>query len=361
MSFAIGASLAQGAHCTTMAQVSAPAPLDQLQRPLRSLRLSVTDRCNLRCAYCMPEEHYQWLPRPDILSYGELSALVELFAEAGVNRVRLTGGEPLLRRDLFKLVERLRSIHQLNDIALTTNGLLLQDNVKDLHRAGLDRLTISLDTLDADKFRSLTRRDGIEQVFAGLRAANEVGFTGTKVNSVIMRGTNEDEIPALLDFAIEHGAELRFIEYMDVGGASGWQPDLVFSGEQILARIRDSHGDFAEIPSRDAAPANRYRLENGACFGVIASTTTPFCANCDRSRVTADGLWFRCLYATSGIDLRQSLRAGKLDEVRQIIFSQWESRTDRGAAERAEIVLSKRQAQSTDPDNIHLEMHVRGG
>lgn len=329
---------------------------DTLRRPLSSLRLSVTDRCNLRCAYCMPEEEYAWLAQPDILSFEELGALVDRFVALGVRKVRLTGGEPLVRRELPTLVRMLAP--KVEELALTTNGVLLADQADALHAAGLRRVTVSIDTLDRSRFKQLTRRDSLEQVKAGIAAA--AGRFELKLDTVLMRGVNDDEVEALLDFAAAHGAELRFIEYMDVGGATRWSMQQVVPAKELLARFPG----VVALPGRGSAPAERYRLLDGRVFGVIASTTQPFCASCDRGRLTADGRWFTCLYATSGLDLRSALRRGDSPEsLEEIIRAVWEGRADRGAEQRLALregrgPLASAAELKTQP---HLEMHTRGG
>jgi len=340
------------------------APLDALGRPLRNLRLSVTDRCNLRCSYCMPEEEYVWLPRGDLLSFEELSRLVDVFLGLGVEKVRLTGGEPLLRRDLDALVAMLSAKPGLRDLALTTNGILLDDQAAGLRRAGLGRLTVSLDTLRPERFTALTRRDDLGRVRRGLEAARAAGFTGTKLNTVVLRGVNEDELVELIAFGRAGGLEVRFIEYMDVGGATRWSADAVVPRAEILERIQAALGPARPDPSSDPrAPAERFVLEDGTRFGIIASTTAPFCGACDRSRLTADGVYYTCLYAPSGLDLRSPLRAGATDaELTALLLGRWSSRTDRGAEERLGLadrdVLAPRGRLRADP---HLEMHTRGG
>ena len=336
--------------------------LDVHQRPLRNLRLSVTDRCNLRCQYCMPEADYLWLPREDILQFEEIDRLVDQFLALGVDKVRLTGGEPLLRRDLPALVDQLARKPAIRDLAMTTNGVLLAPSAADLKQAGLHRLTISLDTLQRDRFVKLARFDELPRVLAGMDAAAET-FPGFKIDTVVMRGVNDDEIIPLLDFAKARGAEIRFIEYMDVGGATTWSMTQVVSRQEMLATIAAHYGPVEAIKEVSSAPADRYRLPDGTVFGIIASTTEPFCKSCDRSRLTADGLWYLCLYGPRGVDLRGPLRGGVgNDALRDLITSVWHARTDRGA----EVRLPLRERSPLIPVNTlrrdpHLEMHTRGG
>jgi cyclic pyranopterin phosphate synthase len=342
--------------------VTIPIP-DTLGRPLSSLRLSVTDRCNLRCAYCMPEEEYGWLPRTDILSFEEFARLVDVFVLLGVTKLRLTGGEPLLRRDLASLVAMLARKPAIEDLALTTNGLLLADCAADLARAGLRRVTVSLDTLRRERFVELTRRNGLDQVLAGIDAAAPAGFRSIKLDTVVMRGVNDDEIVPLLEYAKRQGAEIRFIEYMDVGGATRWSMDRVVTRAQILACLEDAYGPIHPLHEETSAPAERFMLADGTVFGIIASTTAPFCRACDRSRLTADGLWYTCLYATHGTDLRAPLRRGdSTEEIAQLLEQTWRARTDRGAEERLAHGRREPLVQITDlRRDPHLEMHTRGG
>ena len=340
------------------------APLtDTLGRPLRSLRVSVTDRCNLRCQYCMPEKDYRWLPPHDILSFEETSLLVDVFTSLGVDRVRITGGEPLLRKDLPDLITLLAAKSPITDLALTTNGILLADQVADLKASGLHRVTVSVDTLRADRFEQLTRFNELDAVLTGLEAAAQAGFASVKIDTVVIRGVNDDELVALLEHGRRLSAEVRFIEYMDVGGATRWSVDAVVSRTQILQIVEAHYGDVVAVDEKTSAPADRYRLPDGTTFGIISSTTAPFCSLCDRSRLTADGQWYRCLYAQSGTDLRGELRAGaSTQDLRQLIAATWESRTDRGAETRLEIAdrgaLIPLETLQKEP---HLEMHTRGG
>jgi cyclic pyranopterin phosphate synthase len=332
--------------------------LDRVGRPLRNLRISVTDRCNLRCQYCMPEEHYVWLPRSDILDFEEICALVDCFIELGVDRVRLTGGEPLLRHDLPTLVRMLAAKPALRDLALTTNAMLLAEQAPALAAAGLHRLTVSVDTLRADRFRVLTRRDGLAQVLSGIDAARAAGFSALKLDAVVMRGTNEDELVDLIEYGRRVQAEVRFIEYMDVGGATHWSPDRVHPRQAMLADLARRYGPIEALREETSAPAARYRLPDGT-VSVIASTTAPFCADCDRSRLTADGMWYLCLYAARDRSPRRSARsaprAGRSHH-RPLAGAQRSRRRERLA--RRDRAAWCRPASCARP---HLEMHTRGG
>lgn len=335
---------------------------DVYGRPLRNLRLSVTDRCNLRCAYCMPEQDYIWLPKADLLQFEEIETLVDVFLDEGVDKVRLTGGEPLLRRDVSTLVRRLASKSRLRDLAMTTNGVLLAEHAQTLKDAGLHRVTVSLDTLRHDRFASLARFDELDRVVSGIDAAAKV-FGELKIDTVVIRGVNDDELVDLIEFGRTRNAEVRFIEYMDVGGATQWAMDRVLSKAQMLDALVARYGAATPIVEDSSAPARRYRLADGTVFGIIASTTAPFCSDCDRSRLTADGMWYLCLYATEGQDLRRALRSGaSLVEIASIIRSVWQGRRDRGAEERltggARTPLIPLDRLRRDP---HLEMHTRGG
>jgi len=336
---------------------------DKFGRPMRSLRISVTDRCNLRCQYCMPEPEYVWLPRENILSFEEIAALTDAFTAEGVGRIRITGGEPLLRRELPALVASLASRPAIQDLALTTNGVLLKSRAAALREAGLHRITVSLDTLRRDRFRALTGSSDFDAVITGIHAAAEAGFPALKLDTVIMRGTNEDELIELLAFARTVNAEVRFIEYMDVGGATRWSPAAVVPRAEMLEAIGRHYGGVIPTEERSSAPAERFLLPDGTTFGIIASTTAPFCATCDRARLTADGVWLLCLYAAGGTDLRRPLRAGaSQDELRQLIHAVWSLRADRGAEERLgmdrQTTLVPLRALKKD---AHLEMHTRGG
>ena len=322
----------------------------------------------------MPEDDYLWLPREDVLHFEEFSALVDLFIALGVDKVRLTGGEPLLRRDLATLVHQLAAKPGLKDLALTTNGTLLGDQMDALKAAGLGRITVSLDTLRADRFMKLTRFDQLERVQEGIKAARDA-FAATregapnathhplKIDTVVIRGVNDDELLDLLEYARSVEAELRFIEYMDVGGATRWSSDRVVSRGEILGVVGRHYGPIEPIVEATSAPAERFVLPDGTIFGIIASTTEPFCRSCDRSRLTADGMWYLCLYATHGVDLRGPLRSGATpDDLKSVIRERWQNRDDRGAEQR----LSFGERRTFVPVNAlrkdpHLEMHTRGG
>jgi cyclic pyranopterin phosphate synthase len=288
---------------------------------------------------------------------------VDIFSELGVDKVRLTGGEPLLRKDLPTLVSMLAASPRIQDLAMTTNGILLTDQARALYNAGLHRVTVSLDTLRPERFKRITRRDSHAKVLNGIQAVGRVGFTGLKLDSVVIRGTNDDELVDLIEYGKRVEAEVRFIEYMDVGGATQWSMDKVVSRAEILTRLEHHYGEISPIREISSAPAERFLLPDGTRFGIIASTTTPFCGSCDRSRLTADGMWYLCLYAQRGIDLRTPLRTGATrDEIKALIASTWQQRRDRGAEERKELrfrgVLIQLEGLREDP---HLEMHTRGG
>ena len=346
-------------------QVMTSDLLDTFDRPLRSLRLSVTDRCNLRCQYCMPEEEYAWLPRNTLLTFEEINVLVSIFTEFGVDRVRLTGGEPLLRRDLPTLIRMISQHARIQDIALTTNGILLEEQGQALHDAGLHRVTVSLDTLKPDRFKALTRRETFSQVLTGIRSVEKFGFTGLKIDTVAIKGFNDDELVDLIEYGKSVNGEVRFIEYMDVGGANDWAMEKVLSRAEILLLLRKTYGPIEPVIENSSAPAQRFVLSDGTVFGIIPSTTTPFCATCDRSRLTADGFWYLCLYAKHGIDLREPLRMKDLDEVRNRIRSSWSTRTDRGAEERKLLEQSSMRGRFIEIEKLRqdprLEMHARGG
>jgi cyclic pyranopterin phosphate synthase len=310
----------------------------------------------------MPEADYSWLPRKDILQFEEIVRLLDVFLDLGVTKVRLTGGEPLLRRSLPRLVDMIASRPRVEDLAMTTNGLLLTRQAEDLRAAGLHRLTVSLDTLRRDRFRDLTRHDGLARVLDGIDVAGS-HFPELKIDSVVIRGVNDDELVDLIEFGRRVGAEVRFIEYMDVGGATKWSASDVVSQAEILDHLKARYGAPTPKTGDVSAPATRYTLPDGNVFGIISSTTEPFCEACDRSRLTADGIWLLCLYAAQGSDLRQALRAGATnEEITDRVRATWSARADAGAearlADQSRAALISLDALRRNP---HLEMHTRGG
>jgi cyclic pyranopterin phosphate synthase len=329
---------------------------DTRGRPLRDLRISVTDRCNFRCSYCMPREAFgaahRFLPKAQILSFEEIHRTGRLFAELGVKKLRLTGGEPLLRAELPKLVGMLASIPDI-DLALTTNGSLLERLAQPLRDAGLGRVTVSLDSLDPAVFQRMSDTDiSVSQVLRGIEAAARVGLSPIKVNAVVRKGVNDAGVVALAKHFKGTGVVVRFIEFMDVGATNRWQPSAVVPAAEIVARIS------AELPlsplagSAGGGVARRYRYSDGTGeIGVIASVTQPFCGDCSRARLSADGHFYTCLFATRGVDLRPTLRDGWTDgQVRQLLETTWSARADRYSELRA-----------TGPGGRRIEMSYIGG
>jgi cyclic pyranopterin phosphate synthase len=287
--------------------------IDPFGRVIRDLRISVTDRCNFRCTYCMPEEGMTWLPREEILTFEEIERLAALMVcRYGVESVRLTGGEPTVRARLPLLVEMLARLGI--DVAMTTNGATLRLLAADLRAAGLRRVNISLDTLDRARFVEMTRRDELHHVLDGIDAACEVGFDPVKLNVVVQRDVNDDEILDLATFGRERGVEVRFIEFMPLDASGGWTGGSVVGQDEIVARIASAY-PLEQVPARGAAPADRWRyLDGRGTVGVIPSVTKPFCGDCDRVRLTADGQFRTCLFATEEFDLRRAIRAGESDD-----------------------------------------------
>ncbi|MFH1141220.1 MAG: GTP 3',8-cyclase MoaA [Chloroflexota bacterium] len=321
-----------------------PALLDQFRRPMRDLRISVTDRCNFRCFYCMPAEiygeRYEFLPKPEVLTYEEISRLAGILVGLGVTKIRLTGGEPLVRANVGHLVALLASIQGVEDLTLTTNGYLLAQQAQALRDAGLRRLTISLDTLDDSIFRKMNGRSfGTQRVLEGVRKAEEVGFQPIKINSVVVKGVNDHTVVELARFCKERGYIVRFIEYMDVGTRNGWKLDNVVPSEEVIRRIsREMPLEPVEKDYRGEV-ADRYRYVDGTGeVGVISSVTEPFCGDCTRLRLSPDGKVYTCLFATISHDLKGILRSGATDdELRERIEGIWQGRTDRYSEERASI------------------------
>jgi GTP 3',8-cyclase len=302
--------------------------IDTYARLHDNLRISVTDRCNLRCTYCMPED-VTFLPKEDLLTFEEIAQFVRAAASVGVSKVRLTGGEPLLRRDLDKLVEMLVDIPGLADVGLTTNGLLLKSQATQLRAAGLKRLNVSLDTLDSERFRELSRRDGLHAVLDGLEEAKSVGFEQIKINAVAIRGLTEPDVVPLGRYCRENGFDLRFIEYMPIG-AEAWERRKVLSARDILVQLETAFGSLATPTDHDPhAPALEYAYADGGRVGIIASVTRPFCKQCNRLRITADGKFRNCLFALDEADIKPLLRP-KADlpaiekTVRRAVWDKWE-------------------------------------
>jgi GTP 3',8-cyclase len=335
--------------------------VDQLQRSLQSLRISVTDRCNFRCTYCMPFDEYDWIDKNEILSFEEIARLVRLFVKLGVNKVRLTGGEPLVRRDLPDLVAQLSGIEGLEDIALTTNGSRLAEMAEALKTAGLNRINVSIDTLNPDKFRRITKRGDLNKVLAGVFAAQDVGLEPIKINAVIERDVNEDDILDLVELGREHGFPVRFIEYMDVGTANAWNMERTVTKQEIIDRINQRFPLQELGRSEGTAPAVDYVFLDGKGeVGVIASVTEPFCATCTRARLTADGRLVTCLFSQTGHDLKNRLRSGASDqELEKAISAIWWGRQDRYSADRLQSIHSPEGYDPKQHDKI--EMITLGG
>ena len=312
-----------GAGAGALDAVGSPRPeasdalIDRFGRVHRDLRVSLTDRCSLRCTYCMPEQGNEWLARESILSTDEIERTARVAAAAGITTFRLTGGEPLLRRDIVDVVRRLARIESPAgpvEVAMTTNGIRLPEFLPELIDAGLQRLNISIDTLDPVRFRDLTRRDRLDDVLAGIAAAARSGLRPLKLNAVAMRGVNDDELVDLVEFALAHGAQMRFIEQMPLDAGHTWDRRQMVTRDEILTALR-ARWDLEPVPGRGGAPAERFLLDGGpASVGVIASVTAPFCGDCDRLRLTADGQLRNCLFSLDEYDLLPVLRAG-VDDV----------------------------------------------
>ena len=334
---------------------------DSFGRPMRDLRISVTDRCNFRCPYCMPAEifgeSYQFLPKDEILAFEEIHRLAQIFSGLGVNKLRITGGEPLLRTELNVLIGLLSQIPGVEDLTLTTNGYLLNHQAARLKEAGLNRITVSLDTLDDDIFKTMNGRGfDTQRVLQGIKRASEVGLAPIKINAVVQRGVNDHTLVDLARHFKGTGHIVRFIEYMDVGNRNGWKLDQVVSAKEIVERI-DDQMPLEPMESNYAGEvASRFRYKDGEGeIGVIASVTQPFCAACTRARISTDGRLFTCLFANQGVDLRTPLRNGATDEeLRDQITRVWSRRTDRYSEERADLTT----VQNSTPK---VEMYQIGG
>ena len=332
---------------------------DKFERPFRDLRISVTDRCNFRCTYCMPAEiygeRYEFIPKTELLTFEEITRLTRIFVGLGAVKVRLTGGEPLVRNELENLVAQLSRIEGVNDLTLTTNGYLLPQKAQVLKDAGLQRVTISLDTLDDEVFRRMNGRGfGTQKVLEGIAAAERVGFHPIKINAVVQRGVNDHAIVDLARYFKERGHILRFIEYMDVGNRNGWKLDQVVSAEEIVAMI-DAEMPLEPVEGNyrgEVALRYRYR-DGGGEIGIIASVTKPFCGDCTRLRLSPEGKIYTCLFASVGTDFRGPLRRGASDQELEALFTGvWRRRDDRYSEERAAL---------TEPLRDKVEMYHIGG
>ncbi len=309
---------------------------DKLNRPLRDLRISVTDRCNFRCTYCMPKEvfghDFQFLPHGDLLRFEEITRLARIFIEHGVEKIRITGGEPLVRRDLEKLIEMLARLDGLKDLTLTTNGSLLAKKAQALKDAGLKRVTVSLDSLDEDVFRSMNDVDfPVAKVLEGIEAAKAAGLEPVKINMVVKRGVNEDSVVDMARYFHGSGCILRFIEYMDVGSTNGWRLDEVVSAAEIVRKV-DAVLPLEPVdPNYRGEVARRYRYKDGGGeIGIISSVTNTFCGDCTRARLSPEGQLYTCLFGTMGHDFRTLLRSGKSDEeISDFVHKVWSHRSDR--------------------------------
>jgi GTP 3',8-cyclase len=333
---------------------------DLLNRPLRDLRISVTDRCNFRCFYCMPFDEYEWMDRHELLTYEEIGRLAGVFARLGVDKIRLTGGEPLVRKDLDVLVRNLTSIEGLRDVCVTTNGALLAEAAERLRSAGLRRINVSLDTLDPVRFGQITKRGDLSTALDGLSAAKRCGLHPIKINTVITRGVNGDEILPLVEFARTNGFGIRFIEYMDVGNSNGWRLEKVVSKKEILSTISERFPLEEAGRVGGSAPAVDYRFLDGQGeVGIIASVTEPFCGDCNRARLTSDGKLVTCLFSEIGHDLKSPLRNGATDEeLSKLIAGIWNARSDRYSEERSRFLAS---GPARPGRHKKIEMIVLGG
>jgi cyclic pyranopterin phosphate synthase len=346
---------------TQILTLPAATPRDLLHRPLHDLRISVMDRCNFRCPYCMPRatfhEHYQFLKPTERLSFEEITRLAHLFVEMGVKKVRLTGGEPLLRPNLSELIAELGAIKGVEDIALTTNGVLLEKYATELQASGLHRITVSLDSLDPNIFTQMSGGfQGVEQVLAGLRAAQLVGLKPIKINAVVQRGVNDHTLLDLLAHFRGSDMIVRCIEYMDVGNRNHWQRQHVVPSKELLERIHARWPVHSLPGNYQGEVAERYAYDDGAGeIGFISSVTQAFCGTCTRARLSSEGVFYTCLFATHGLDLKQPLRSGASDdELRTLIRTAWQGREDRYSEQRA-------QSGNTEQPLRKIEMYYIGG
>jgi cyclic pyranopterin phosphate synthase len=334
---------------------------DKYNRPIKDLRISVTDRCNFRCTYCMPLDEYAWIDRAEILTFEEIERLAAIFVNLGAEKIRLTGGEPLLRRNVEKLVAKLAALPGLQDLSMTTNGSSLAEKAMALKDAGLDRINVSIDTLDPEKFRRMSKRGDLARVLEGVFAARAAGFNPIKINAVVERGVNDDGILDLVEFARSNGFGLRFIEFMDVGNSNHWQTASMVSKREILDIISSRYPIVERGRRAGSAPSVDFEfVDGGGDVGVIASVTEPFCSSCTRARLTADGKLVTCLFSESGHDLKAMMRSGASDtELSDRISAVWRDRTDRFSDERLEALQS---SQGYQPEaHKKIEMIKLGG
>ena len=307
---------------------------DKFKRPIKDLRISVIDKCNFRCPYCMPKEifgeRYQFLKNNELLSFEEIYEITKIFAKIGVEKLRITGGEPLLRKDLNLLIKDLKSIDNIKEIALTTNGFLLKKHAQSLKESGLDRLTVSLDSLNSDSYKKLNGQNlDLNKTLESIEFANYVGFENIKINTVVMKGINEDQIIKLAEFGRKNNLIIRYIEYMDVGNINGWKPEDVVSAKNIIQIIEKKYKLTPLESNYYGEVASRYGFEDGIGeIGIISSVSKPFCADCTRSRITADGLMYTCLFTNKGHDLRTQIRKNSLEDLEDYIKQIWINRSD---------------------------------
>tara|TARA_Y100000996_G_scaffold333317_1_gene269634 strand:- start:7238 stop:8242 length:1005 start_codon:yes stop_codon:yes gene_type:complete len=307
---------------------------DKFKRPIKDLRISVIDKCNFRCPYCMPKEifgeRYQFLKNNELLSFEEIYEITKIFAKIGVEKLRITGGEPLLRKDLNLLIKDLKSIDNIKEIALTTNGFLLKKHAQSLKESGLDRLTVSLDSLNSDSYKKLNGQNlDLNKTLESIEFANHMGFENIKINTVVMKGINEDQIIKLAEFGRKNNLIIRYIEYMDVGNINGWKPEDVVSAKEIIKTIEKKYKLTPLESNYYGEVASRYGFEDGVGeIGIISSVSKPFCADCTRSRITADGLMYTCLFTNKGHDLRTQIRKNSLEDLEDYIKQIWINRSD---------------------------------
>ena len=334
--------------------------LDKFNRPVRDLRISVTDRCNFRCTYCMPKEVYgeafKFLPKKELLDFDEIEKIAISFANIGVSKIRITGGEPLVRKNIEDLIKKLSSIKGIEDIAMTTNGYLLEPKLDALFESGLNRITVSLDAIDDLTFKKMSDQNyDVNKVLSAVEMANKKGFDEIKINCVVQKGVNEHSILELLDYFRESKNIVRFIEYMDVGNLNGWELSQVLSIEEILEIIQKKYKVKPINQNYQGEVAKRYILEDYSSeFGIISSVSQPFCSTCTRSRITMDGKLVTCLFASNGLDLRKPLREGcTQEELQKIISNVWLNRKDRYSEIRHKL--------SPSSNNKKIEMFQIGG